>query len=67
MKNPDAKRYDNLGFDEAISKELGVMDLTAMVLCRENKMPLCVFNMFEEGALEKIIKGDKQSGTLVKI
>lgn len=65
MKNPDAKRYDTLSFDEAVSKELGVMDLTAMVLCRENKMPLCVFNMFEAGTLEKIINGDKQLGTLV--
>ncbi|KAG1658078.1 Elongation factor Ts [Nymphon striatum] len=65
MKNPDAKRYDQLGFDEAIAKELGVMDLTAMVLCRENKMPLCVFNMFETGALDKIVNGDKLSGTLV--
>ena len=65
MKNPDAKRYDQLGFDEAIAKELGVMDLTAMVLCRENNMPLCVFNMFETGALDKIVNGDKLSGTLV--
>lgn len=67
MKNPDAKRYDTLSFDEAVSKELGVMDLTAMVLCRENSMPLCVFNMFEEGTLEKIINGDKQAGTLVTV
>ena len=65
MKNPEAKRYDQLGFDEAIAKELGVMDLTAMVLCRENAMPLCVFNMFETGALDKIVNGDKLSGTLV--
>jgi len=65
MKNPDAKRYDKLSFNEAVSKELGVMDLTAMVLCRENKMPLCVFNMFEAGALDKIVNGDKLSGTLV--
>lgn len=65
MKNPDAVRYDQLSFSEAIAKELGVMDLTAMVLCRENKMPLCVFNMFEAGALEKIVNGDKQVGTLV--
>lgn len=65
MKNPGAVRYDQLGFDEAIAKELGVMDLTAMVLCRENKMPLCVFNMFETGALDKIVNGDKLSGTLV--
>ncbi len=65
MKNPDAVRYDSLSFNEAVSKELGVMDLTAMVLCRENKMPLCVFNMFEEGALDKIVNGDKSTGTIV--
>jgi uridylate kinase len=67
MKNSDAVRYDELSFDTAISKELGVMDLTAMVLCRENKMPLCVFNMFESGALDKIVNGDKQAGTLVNV
>jgi len=66
MKNSDAKRYDQLSFGEAISQELGVMDLTAMVLCRENNMPLCVFNMFEAGALGKIINGDLQTGTIVK-
>lgn len=66
MKNPSAKRYETLTFDEAISKELGVMDLTAMVLCRENEMSLGVFNMFEEGALEKILHGDNQIGTLVE-
>ena len=66
MKNNDAKRYDSLSFNEAVAKELGVMDLTAMVLCRENRMPLCVFNMFEAGALEKIINGDKATGTLIE-
>ena len=67
MKNPDAVRYESLSFKEVVSKELGVMDLTAMVLCRENNMPLCVFNMFEAGALEKIINGDKVTGTLVGV
>lgn len=66
LKNPDAVRYEQLSFNEAVAKELGVMDLAAMVLCRENKMPLCVFNMFETGALEKIINGDTQVGTLVE-
>ena len=66
MKNPEAVRYESLSFNEAVSKELGVMDLTAMVLCRENNMPLCVFDMFEAGALEKIINGDKTTGTLVQ-
>ncbi|HIP93746.1 MAG TPA: UMP kinase [Leucothrix sp.] len=66
VKNPDAKRYEQLSFNEAVQKELGVMDLTAMVLCRENKMPLCVFNMFETGALQKIIEGDRLTGTLIE-
>ncbi len=66
MKNPDAKRYEQLSFNEAVQKELAVMDLTAMVLCRENKMPLCVFNMFETGALQKIIEGDRLTGTLIE-
>jgi len=66
MKNSDAVRYEQLSYKEAIAKELGVMDLTAMVLCRENKMPLGVFNMFEAGALEKIVNGDTQIGTLIE-
>ncbi len=66
MKNPDAVRYYSLSFNEAVSKELGVMDLTAMVLCRENNMPLCVFDMFEVGALEKIVNGDRTTGTIVE-
>jgi uridylate kinase len=57
-KNKHAKRYDNLSYNEAISRELGVMDLTAMVLCRENKMPLGVFKLFDKGALAAIIAGE---------
>ncbi len=67
MKNPDAVRYDTISFKDAIAKELGVMDLTAMVLCRENNMPMCVFNMFDTGALEKIVDGQDNVGTLVSI
>jgi len=66
MKNNDAIRYDSLSYDEAISRELGVMDLTAMVLCRENKMSLGVFNMFDKGALAAIIAGES-IGTTVKV
>ncbi len=58
MKNKDAKRYDTLSYDEAISLELGVMDLTAMVLCRENKMSLGVFKLFDKGALSAVIAGE---------
>ena len=66
MKNAHAKRYDSLNYDEAISRELGVMDLTAMVLCRENKMPLGVFNMFDQGALAAIIAGES-IGTKIEV
>lgn len=65
LKDPNAVRYDELAYDEAISKELGVMDLTAMVMCRDNQMPVCVFDMFESGALFSILKG-QSLGTLVK-
>lgn len=66
MKNDKAVRYDQLSYDEAIARELGVMDLTAMVLCRENKMPLGVFNMFDEGALAGIIAGES-IGTKIEL
>jgi uridylate kinase len=66
VKFPEAKRYETLTFDQAIAQQLGVMDLTAMVLCRENNMPLRVFNMFEPDALRAIMKGDAV-GTLVEV
>ncbi len=65
-KNPEAKRYDSLSFDDAIEQRLGVMDLTAMVLCNENNMPMRVFNMFEIGALDAIMNGEAV-GTLVEV
>ena len=65
-KNPGAKRYDSLSFNEAIEQRLGVMDLTAMVLCNENNMPMRVFNMFESGALAAIMDGEA-IGTLVEV
>jgi uridylate kinase len=64
MKNPDATRYDQLHYDDAIDQRLGIMDLTAMVMCRDNTMPLCVFNMFEDGALTDVLAG-KSVGTMV--
>ncbi|PIE00063.1 MAG: UMP kinase [Thiothrix nivea] len=65
VKNPAAKRYDQLSFDQAIEQQLGVMDLTAMVMCRDNKMPLRVFDMFAAGALQAIVRGESV-GTLVE-
>lgn len=65
-KNPAATRFDRLSFDEAIQRQLGVMDLTAMVMCRDNKLPLGVFDMFAPGALAAIVRGEAV-GTLVEV
>ena len=63
-KDPTAVKYDSLSFDEAISKGLKIMDLTAFTLCKENSMPIIVFDMNEEGNLWKLVKGEKV-GTVV--
>ena len=63
-KNPDAKKYDRLTYMEALSKQLQVMDATAISLCMENHMPLMVLNLWEEGSLRKALMGEK-IGTLV--
>ena len=64
VTNPDAKRYEKLTFDEALEQKLGVMDATALVLCREHNMPVRVFDLFGEGHLAKIVAGE-DIGTLV--
>ena len=64
-KDPKATRYAKLTFDEAISKNLQVMDATALTLCRDQKMPIIVFNIFKDGALKRVILGQEE-GTLVK-
>ncbi|MEA3478074.1 MAG: UMP kinase [Bacteroidota bacterium] len=63
-KDPDATKYDVLSFDEAIEKGLKVMDQTAFTLCRENNIPIVVFNMNVVGNLLRIVKGE-QVGTIV--
>jgi len=65
MKNPDAVKYDRLSFDEALDKKLGVMDLTAICLCRDHDMPVRVFNMNQAGVLAKIMVGESE-GTLIE-
>jgi uridylate kinase len=65
MKDPAATRYDRLSFDEAIERRLAVMDTTALVLCRDQHMPVRVFNMHERGNLARIIQGE-DIGTLVE-
>ena len=63
-KDPTAVRYDELSFDEAISKRLKVMDQTAFALCSEGNMPIIVFDMNEPGNLTRLLAGE-QVGTLV--
>lgn len=64
-KNPNAKRYDELTYDEVLNKKLEVMDLTAICLCRDHKMPVRVFEMEKKGALLGIVMGGDE-GTLIK-
>ncbi len=64
MKDKAAVRYDHLGYDQVIGEKLGVMDTTAIVLCRDNNMPIRVYNMSEEGALLRMVQGGNV-GTLV--
>ena len=63
-KNPDAKKYKTLTFDKALADNLKVMDATAFTLCRENDMPIVVFDMNTEGTLERIVAGE-DLGTVV--
>jgi uridylate kinase len=64
-KHPHAVRYDRLGYDEAINRKLGVMDATALVLCRDQGMPVRVFDMHTPGNLVEVISGGNV-GTLVE-
>lgn len=63
-KDPSATRYDMVSYDEAINKNLKVMDATAFTLCRDQKMPIAVFSIFKEGALKRVILGENE-GTRV--
>jgi uridylate kinase len=64
VKHPDAVKYEFLTYRDVLSQGLGVMDLTAICLCQDHDMPLQVFNLFEEGALEKIVLGE-HIGTII--
>ncbi|MDG1250302.1 MAG: UMP kinase [Gammaproteobacteria bacterium] len=64
MKNPDAKMYKQLSYDQVLRDDLQVMDATAIVMCRDNDIPLRVFNMFHAGDLKRIASGE-DVGTLV--
>ncbi|HWR95494.1 MAG TPA: UMP kinase [Arenimonas sp.] len=63
-KNPDAKRFDVLTYDEVLKRNLQVMDTAAFALCRDNDVPLRIYDMSREGALMRILQGE-DIGTLV--
>lgn len=63
-KDKNAKRYDTITFDEAYNKGLQIMDLTAFTLCKENKLPIIVFDINKKGNLKKVLH-DEKIGTLV--
>lgn len=64
VKNPAASRYETLTFDRVLDDRLGVMDATAIVLCRDNRLPLRVFNLNNPGDLLRVVRGENV-GTLV--
>ena len=58
MDDPDAKRYGSLSFDQVLADKLGVMDATAIVMCRDNDLPLVVFNLNNSGDLVRLVAGE---------
>ncbi len=65
MKDEAAERYQSLSYSEVITKELAIMDLTAICLCRDHNIPLRVFNINKQGALKKVVFGEDE-GTLIE-
>jgi len=65
-KDPHATRYSRISFDEAITKNLQVLDATAFALCRDQKLPIKVFSIFKSGALKRVVMGEDE-GTLVHV
>ena len=65
-KDPEATRYSTITFDEALIKNLQVLDATAFALCRDQNLPLKVFSIFKPGALKRVVMGEDE-GTLVHV
>ena len=65
-KNPEAQRYQRISFDEAIGRNLKVMDATAFTLCRDQNLDICVFSIFKSGALKRVVVGEDE-GTIVHL
>ncbi len=64
-QNPNARRFDQLTHAEAVERRLAVMDMTAITLCMEKKLPIVVFDMFQDGNLERLLRGERV-GTLIE-
>jgi len=64
-KNKDATRYEAVTFDEAINKNLKVMDATALTLCRDQNLPICVFSIFKQDGLMRVIMGENEGTKVV--
>jgi uridylate kinase len=64
MKHDDAQRYDIIGYDQAIEQKLGVMDTTAIVMCRDNNLPVKVFDMNASGELMRLVMGEPVGTTV---
>lgn len=65
FKNPAAERYETLSFEEALTRKLAIMDSTAFSMCRDNALPIIVFNFSEEDALNMVLSGDTSIATVV--
>lgn len=63
--NPEAKKFDELTYDEVLQKNLKVADATAISLCRDNKLPILVFNLLENGNIKRAVNGEK-IGTIIR-
>nr|PIE37823.1 MAG: hypothetical protein CSA54_00570 [Gammaproteobacteria bacterium] len=66
MKHDDAVRYRSVSYDEAINRNLGVMDKTAMVMCQDNDLPIKVFNMNKQGDLMRLVQGEDVGTTVTR-
>ena len=64
LRDPTAQRFTHLTYDEVLTRQLGVMDLTAVILCRDNRIPLRILDMGKSGALIRAIAGQDE-GTLI--
>jgi uridylate kinase len=65
-KDPHATRYSTITFDEALGRNLQIMDATAFALCRDQRLPIKVFNITKPGALKRVVLGEDE-GTLVHV